>query len=269
MAEEKWKINERLCAQYLNKNFGTASVRFEQRGESDSTESDILIIKNNIKACYIEAKMEKAQCGQFVLFPNEENRTFEYSSRNHPNEPSNQATEIIAEMNRNFDKYHVPSGNNDLDMDKNLFYDWIINHYSQHEVEYFIVSTGKEFLIFPIRNFDKYFDVSAKYRIKKSGSSDPARRDYIEIENFFKNYDSTTKSKNISKKFFIQSCQAEDKAIYLINGNDYQIKVDHDNWFRVTRLSHTFNANVIFSISLKKKYQETSDLDEFKIYLQR
>ena len=77
---ENWQICETECLKYLKLNFADKYYNFEAKGGSDSKKSDILLTKNGISLFYIEAKMSKAQCGQFVAFPNEGTRIFEYSN---------------------------------------------------------------------------------------------------------------------------------------------------------------------------------------------
>lgn len=76
---EKWKICEEECLKYLKLNFSDKYYDFKGEGGSDSTKSDILLTKSGIAIFYIETKMEQAQCGQFVAFPNEDEKSFYYS----------------------------------------------------------------------------------------------------------------------------------------------------------------------------------------------
>ncbi|MBP5706004.1 MAG: hypothetical protein J6W76_01875, partial [Spirochaetales bacterium] len=79
---ENWQICEAECLDYLKQNFSDNKYNFEAKGGSDSKKSDIVLTKNGIECFYIEAKMPHAQCGQFVAFPNEATKTFEYSKSN-------------------------------------------------------------------------------------------------------------------------------------------------------------------------------------------
>lgn len=271
MPEKNWEKNEKKCLEYLQQTFSTETVCFKGQGGSDSTQSDIIVFKNGMKACYIEAKMDKSQCGQFVLFPDNETKTFTYSSRNHPSEPNSQTQAIIEKMDENFDSYCNPNGSNDLDLEPNLFYDWIIEHYKSRNVEFFIVSYRQQFIIFPTKNFDKYFDVSAKYRIKKSGSSNPTEKNREKLKEFLNKYQELTSSDyKVDGSYFSVHLNENSGKIIIENdldNNSYQFTKQDDGFFRVTRLSHTFNANVIFSISLKKFSQEDCDLEDFKLFL--
>ena len=269
MKKKNWQINEVKCVEYLNNHFGTNIVSFEGKGGFDSTESDIIVLKNGIRACYIEAKMPKSQCGQFVLFPNKENRKFESSRKNRPSEPSLPAEEIIEAMDANFDCYCNPSGSNNLDMDQQLFYSWIIDHYKYKKVEYFIVSTGNDFLIFPLQKLDKYFVASAKYRVKKSGSSNPSVTQEAELKKLFSGPSChNSKVFRQGKELYAHVEDEREKIIVDTLEKSYQLSKVEDCTYRITRLSQTYNANVIFSISLKKFVQDESDLEEFRVFLE-
>ena len=61
MNKSKWEEFERETTQYLNENFNDITS-FKLMGKSDSTKSDILVSKGNIKY-FIEAKNCPAQCG--------------------------------------------------------------------------------------------------------------------------------------------------------------------------------------------------------------
>ena len=78
---EQWEEFEIQCTNYLNKKFGTYA-EFIHQGGSDSTIPDILVNTNSGNSFFIEAKHSPAQCGQFVLLPNLETKSFEYSTLN-------------------------------------------------------------------------------------------------------------------------------------------------------------------------------------------
>lgn len=170
------------CYEYLKTHYATSDTHFAHQGGMDSTTSDIAVLKHNRVDFYMEAKDADAQSGQFVLLPDEDSRTFLFSPRNRSH--SNEMTNImIAYMNQDFDRYNrAGTAGEILDIDSGVFADWIVDHYRNKKVKYFI-SYGNDYVIFPIRQFTSYFDIIAKYRIKKSGSGDPAKRDFMTIKN--------------------------------------------------------------------------------------
>lgn len=74
-------------------------------------------------------------------------------------------------MNNLFDEY-LEAGTKGkeivFDNCNNVFSTWIIDYYKNKGVKYFITNN---YIILPIERFSDYFNVSAKYRVKRSGSS--------------------------------------------------------------------------------------------------
>lgn len=251
---EAWKQFELDCTDYLNKTYGH---KFTHLGFSDSTVSDIKF-NDGIKSFFIEAKMPSAQSGQFVLLPNNEERQFKFSEKN-KSQLDKDVKFIIDYMNKDFELYaNAGTKGLDINLSQNLFTNWITNSYKQNGVKFFITK-GNDFIIFPIEKYQNYFNISCKYRIKKSGSSSVPKylqrnvleiirqKDpYCEVNNFFE----IKSSANLNKSFFS------------IGKNDFLIKEKSPNLYRVRKLSNTRNANVIFSISLIQEQNE-EDLMEF------
>lgn len=238
-----WKDFEYKSLYFLKENFGDF---FELQGASNSTVSDILCKKRD-KEFYIEAKDNPSQCGQFVLLPIETKQIFEFSPRNKTYE-NRYAKEIIKYMSDNYNKFCAAgTQGKDIEMDKNIFYKWIIDYYKNiKNVEYFITNVNEDFLIFPTEDFEKYFDVVGKYREKKSGSRSLNKSNIPDLEKALKkeniHYDlhdlKITSENNLANKTFYG-----EKYNYLLreDGTEYKVRM----------LSNTRNANVIFSIELK------------------
>lgn len=264
MPLQDWEIFERECADYLHRQYSiNTGCQFIPSGGHNSHESDIHVKKGAMNLFSIEAKMGKAQCGQFVLFANDSTRKFTYSPRNEF--PLNEFSQRIMDaMAADYDRYCAPS-NDAMDIDKNLFYDWIKNHYSEGRNTRFVITKGREYILLPINKFDQYFDVEARYRPKGSGSGDPPKKRINEVADalhaasisfsnlaFDGDYLNVVISNPISDKFVLRGGEYR-----------YQFKKEGENVFNVRKLSNTRNANVIFSISLKKE-QDTDDLRTFE-----
>lgn len=236
-----WKTFENECVAFLKKKYGD---KFEQQGKSDSTVSDILY-RGEGREFYIEAKMPKAQCGQFVLLPNLKNRKFEYSPKNKTDE-NKYTKKIVKYMNDNFNIFcdSGTTGTN-IDMEKSVFYNWIVNYYKEKGVEFFITKENNKFIIFPIDKFSKYYNVKAKYREKKSGSSSLNTSNKIDFEYAMETADLNFKFNGLD----IVSEAELDKINVSGRKYDYLIK-KNGNKYKVRKLSNTRNANVIFSIEL-------------------
>ncbi|WP_304084975.1 hypothetical protein [Peptostreptococcus stomatis] len=252
-----WRNFEEECTEYLNEKYGT---KFEQQGESDSTVSDILY-RGKDKAFYIEAKMPNAQCGQFVLLPDLKNGIFKYSTKNKTSE--NEYTRMIVNfMDSNFDEFcNSGTAGSDINMPKSVFYNWIINYYKEKGAEFFITKDRGGFLIFPIDQFSNYFDVTAKYRKKKSGSSSLNNSNTSDFEYAMSiaGIDFSFSGLDIISDSHLDGIK--------VNGNkyDYLLKENGSN-YKVRKLSNTRNANVIFSIELMDYDidQQKKDLIQFE-----
>ena len=85
---------------------------------------------------------------------------------------------IINYMNNDFYRfYNAGTAGAAIDIDSSVFAGWIIGHYQQRNVRY-IISHDYNYVILPIRKFAEYFSITASCRIKGSGSSKPAEKDY-------------------------------------------------------------------------------------------
>ena len=189
------------CYEYLKHFYKHKQVKFTRKGGMDSTTSDIAVIKNDHIAFYIEAKDSSAQSGQFVLLPDKSTKTFIFSPKNH-SEPNDMTNIMIEYMNQDFDRFNnAGTAGEKLDIDTNVFTSWIIEHYKDRNVKYFI-SYEKEYVILPIRKFSAYFDVIANYRIKKSGSSDPAKKNFSIIKSTISSMHPSVSFKEENKKLF-------------------------------------------------------------------
>lgn len=250
------------CFEYLKNTYATKETRFDRKGGMDSTTSDIAVIKNNKVDYYIEAKDSSAQSGQFVLLPDETSRTFIFSPRNH-SEPNDMTDIIIEYMNQDFDRFNnAGTSGESLDIDTEVFAKWIVEHYKNRNVKYFM-SYAREYIIFPIRKFTSYFDIVANYRIKKSGSGDPAKKDYYIVNSAITEIYPTAKFYEDGKKLFVELQSPLQNDRFQLGKYTYYFSKQEENIYRIKRLSNTYNMNVIFSIELKKG-QASDDLEEFE-----
>lgn len=252
---------ELRCYEYLKRAYETKKTNFQHEGGMDSTKSDIAVIKNGEIDFYIEAKDASAQSGQFVLLPDEERECFVFSPRNH-SKPNEMTDIIIDYMNSDFHRFNnAGTAGESLDIDSKVFANWIIEHYKDKNVKY-VISFNKDYVIFPIRKFEQYFNIAANYRIKKSGSGKPAQRDIPEVMQIIKTHYTTAKFSQIEKKLFVNISEKADKDRFVLGNYTYYLSEQNPGDYEVRRLSNTYNMNVIFSIGLIKA-QDESDLEEF------
>lgn len=253
---------ELRCYEYLKEFYKAKDTDFHHEGGMNSTKSDIAAVKNGRIDFFIEAKDAAAQSGQFVLLPDEESETFVFSPRNH-SEP-NEMTDIIIEyMNSDFQRFNnAGTAGQSLEIDTSVFADWIIEHYKDKNVKY-VISYGRDYVIFPIRKYEQYFNIIANYRIKKSGSGEPAKRDIPAVKQIIKNHYASAQFTQIDKKLFVDISETICEDRFVLGNYTYYLSEQSSGDYEVRRLSNTYNMNVIFSIKLIKS-QDENDLEEFE-----
>ncbi len=253
------------CCEYLNRVYKTETAQFYREGGMDSTRSDIALIKDGRTDFYIEVKDASAQSGQFVLLPNEGSRAFTFSPRNH-SEPNDMTDIIMNYMNSRFDLFNnAGTAGRRLDIDSGVFEDWIIEHYISKNVKY-VISGFEEYVIFPIRKFGEYFNITANYRIKKSGSGSPAKKDSAAVKQIIKDHYETTIFSSNGDKLFAEISEPVVNDRFILGKYTYYLSSQGGNDYEIRRLSNTYNMNVIFSIKLIRD-QGKKDLEEFEAEL--
>jgi len=253
----RWENFEEEMAIYLSEKY--PNNEFGWYGGSDSTVSDIKVNDE----FYIEVKMPHAQCGQFVLFPDMPNRIFEYSSDNKA--PENKYTrKIINQMERNFEK-HLSQKSSDIEINENILADFIIEYYLNKNVRY-IITKESDIIILPTEKLKKYFNITANFRPKTSGSGYLPDKWISDFDiGFQKKYASDYNYFRKGKHGYIKtSIDIDDKTYIFGKHNRYFLrKTSKDDVYKIRKLSNTRNSNVIFSINLKKYEQDIQDLNQF------
>ena len=253
------------CYEFLKKKYGNDIIVFNREGGMDSTKSDIAVKIKGSTVFNIEVKDSNAQSGQFVLVPNETNKTFIFSSKNKSQE--NEMTKMIIDyINSDFNVFcNAGTAGKALDIDSSIFSNWIINHYADKKVKY-IISYLNDFVIIPIRKFSEYFEISSTFRVKKSGSAKPSQKDISAIiEKIKEKYSLCSFSSNDDHQFVEIKESVVDKK-FVIGDYTYFLSEKMPHLYEIRRLSNTNNMNVIFSIKLIKS-QVLSDLKEFELDL--
>ena len=257
-----WEDFEMDCTNYLNGKFGNYA-KFIHQGGTDSTVPDILVKTVSGKTFYIDAKHSPAQCGQFVLLPNLKTGTFQYSTQN-VNYINEWANIIIRHMNKYFDEYRESGTSGKdiiLDNSQYVFSNWIIESYKDKNVRFFITN---DYTILPIEMLADYFEISAKYRIKRSGSSSlgKSRVDaYAKLlsNNMAHNY-AVTDVRIDGDKLFISSDKELHNQRFVDRMYEYMFSARGCE-YEIRKLSNTYNANVIFSIKYNGTISGLSDKD--------
>jgi hypothetical protein len=245
-----WEDFEIECTEYLNKTFGKYA-NFVHQGGSDSTVPDIWVKTYKGTSFYIDAKHCPAQCGQFVLLPDIKTNTFEYSKLN-STRINVYAQNIMNHMNTYFEDFkEAGTGGKEIILDDgdDTFAKWIINTYKSNGVKYFITN---DYVILPVDDFQRHFDVTAKYRIKRSGSSNTGKARIVDILNHIRSLGYLISDKRTNgDKLFVKSQASLHNKRFIFQGNEYMFSL-RGNEYEIRKLSNTFNANVIFSINKKQ-----------------
>ncbi len=247
-----WEDFEIQCTNYLNKTFGK-KANFIHQGGTNSTTSDILVCRQDGYKYFFEIKHCPAQFGQFVLIPNLQTKTFDYSPLNVT--PCNKFAKTIMDiMNKDFDNFKeagTTGKNISFPNAQTVFTNWITTNYVKKNVKFIITNNYK---ILPLEDFGNAFDVSAKYRIKRSGSSSIGKNNIQLVKNhLIKNYDINSIDILKDKLFIISNCNLHNKR-FIINGNEFMFS-NRGESYEIRKLSNTFNANVIFSIEINLNYR--------------
>lgn len=244
-----WENFEIACTNYLNNRFG-AYARFIHQGGTDSTVPDIFVETNNGESFYIDAKHSPAQCGQFVLLPNIETGTFEYSRQN-VNRINMYAIKIIEHMNQSFDEFReAGTTGKDIIMPNgaDIFANWVIDTYSAKGAKYFITN---DYTLFPIERFKRYFEITAKYRIKRSGSGNVGKSRISMVKDYINSNDYAVQSMRVDgDKLFVISPMSLHNERFILQSTEYMFSL-RNREYEIRKLSNTYNANVIFSIRKK------------------
>ncbi|MBE7087509.1 MAG: hypothetical protein E7369_04330 [Clostridiales bacterium] len=257
----KWEEFEKDCCKYLKNNFSTYA-NFEEMGRKNSNVSDIKVVLNNGKEFYIETKKCPAQCGQFVVLPDCDKKEFVYSLQN-DDEATQEALEIIEFMNKDFDSFSVAgTRGKKIDLDESIFAKWIIDHYTKKRVKYIITNDYK---LFPLCDVANAFKITAKYRIKRSGSTEVSRGKMGVVMNYLDSLGIKDVFQE-SQKMFIKTEETVNKKRFVLDNYEYMFS-KRDDRYEIRQLSNTYNYNVIFSVKLKKDYKGLDESDFIKALL--
>ena len=166
-----WEELENRCYEYLRHMYGDNNS-IEPYGKSDSTKADIKVEPAASDEFFVEVKAEDSQCCQFVLFPNEDTESFDFSKRNKV-PLSDNCKRIIACMDGLYKKYYKVGKNGiPVEIDSSTLYGLVQDFYSVKKVKFFMTE-GTDIIIFPSSSFSDYFTIEAFYRRKTSGSAEP------------------------------------------------------------------------------------------------
>ena len=127
--------------------------------------------------------------------------------------------------------------------------DWIAEHYRKKDVRFFITNGFK---IIPIRRFRECFEISATYRVKRSGSSGVGKKQISVVKDFLFKQDYEIRNvQTEGNKLFITSNLPYHDQRFILNEYEYMFSQRGER-YEIRKLSNTYNANVIFSVKLNE-----------------
>lgn len=257
-----WQSFENECYNYLNSKYGSIA-KFIALGKSDSKHSDIQVFPVHDLPFFVEIKSSEAQCGQFVLIPDETQHKFIYSEKN-PTPFFSTTKMIMDHMDSLFREYvNAGTAGRQISLDKNIFYHWVKDYYTSKNVKFFITKASN-YIVFPIEQFDAYFDISCTYRMKRSGSSSPSKSNIREIEDILLKNNIKGQLVTYGKEYYLKTAMNITDLKLKGSRYTYIFRAAENSQYRIRRLSNTCNSNVIFQISLKKLIQDKNDLCAFE-----
>lgn len=234
---------------FLLHQFGTRTNFFRQ-GVGFFTTPDVNTLANKYLLFYIKHKFPIAQCGQFGLYLNQETGKCEYSDR-YSVIQNKIADKIIDYINSLEDgPKETPREGMPIEFENcdEIFKNWVINTYHEIGIKYFIDNTYK---LLPIEKLWDYFNISAKYAIKRADSSPVGSenaRDVIEFSDFFFPGDDVWCE---GDRVYIQTERTLFKAQVRAGEHEYVFTKRDEDVFEYRKLSNEFIGNVAFSIELK------------------
>ena len=178
-------------------------------------------------------------------------QTFQYSKQN-TDSINSSAQMIIEYMNQKFDDYrNAGTAGKEIVMPggQEIFAAWIAEHYRKKGVHFFITNGFK---IIPIRQFRECFEISATYRVKRSGSSDVGKKRISIVKDFLLRQDYEIRNvQTEGNKLFITSDLPYHDQRFILNEYEYMFSQRGER-YEIRKLSNTYNANVIFSVKLNE-----------------
>jgi hypothetical protein len=165
---------------------------------------------------------------------------------------------LITHLNNNYETYsNVKQSSIPIQIEESILFSFIIKQYQLKNNDWIITSSKSLSLdtdnlcLIPLTELPQYFEISASLRRKKSGTSSLAKsmqnRAEEIISELFKNYKITIEGK---KTFFYGDIGNHPKEL----PENLYLSPKEENIYEIRKRSSTNNANIMFSLKLKKNY---------------
>ena len=262
-----WQKFEEEAQKYIKEKIDVSNIEIKFEGGSDSNLGDIEIIKKNKNIFNIEIKKNQSQIGQFVILPDNINKKFILGNLKFN---TKRISKIHTHMNDNFDYYKSPnSAGIELKCSKDLMYESIKLYCDDHNIKFFISKKEpSSFKVISTQNFKKNFNVSGKYRKKKSGTSYLKDSEQLKkhLKKLFKACSILTDKKGLILKLNEEESsklKLKKNRSSILNGINVYFSPKGNNEFYVKKKSGTNNPTLIFSIEFHNKNND-DDLHTLK-----
>lgn len=218
---------------------------------------------------WLDAKLSPAQGYQFVV--RFVDGCFQFSAEN-KTIPNKYSSKIIEHMNRNIDTYTNPgTAGYDVFCDEELITNWIISQCEAKNVKFIVTSTQLDSFkaIIPVRQIPEFFSITARYRVKRSGSRDVAikyrssalKQLSLHLEEIGLNINNSY----VDGKRTLAHIDSQDLLVgeNLYFGENYYLSARRDNEgeYLIKQRGSTRNANIIFVLKYRGP-QENLGIDE-------
>lgn len=251
-----WQDFEDKAGSYLKSILEKVpGIVVEPQGGADSTLPDIKIIKQGKPLSNVEIKEPNSQAGQFVI--KFANNLYEFSEANKVDPIP--CLPIISHINNNIKFYlNVQQAGLQVNLTQTQMAKRIIYHYEVTKKSDFIITgNGRDFIVFPTKELENYFDIQCVIRRKKSGSRNiPLGKQPEVIKVIKENGFSTASFVSKGEKLYIRFLRDLHKE--KIDLNDYEDVIYFSGLEKdgnvVKILSKTNNVNVIFTLTLKSNH---------------
>ena len=272
--ESRWREEEDDACEFLKQKFKAYFKRIKKVGGSNSTAPDIEVETMNDTVFNIEVKCARARGGQFAL--RDTSISFEFSRRN-KSVDGEAAKKIVAYINQNYDPF-VETGKTGASLEgmpgaPDVFSDWIRERLEAYNVRFILARPDRnDFLIIPVDRFKKSFDVSARCRLKASGSQRLSIKAMNSLLNYLNNDllphvkgGETMKAEITTEGLIIHKSGNLQFEYITLNGANYYLS-DQGDRYVVKKVSDTANYTVVFSLNLKRNAKGWTE-EEFRRYL--
>jgi len=258
MALQKWEVFQDEATDFLNNYF---NANFTMDGGFDATTSYITVSKGTQDITTIEAKFGSTQAGQIVLEKLDNKFVFCEKSKNYENKYTH---EIIKYINNNYSLFDgTNTASIHVDISPIILFNWLKAVYEHKNVQWIISSKKFEklslndLLFIPIKQIEKYFEISLVFRRKKTGNTHIPSKDIINFKEQMDLICDDYKVKKTNNKYLLTlSSKVSDFNVgerYLLSMTNVPCQ------YYIKKKDINTNPNIMFQLNLKDNIEFKGD----------